>query len=201
MAKKDTIDNGDAERLARDMVEAAEPDAGKKDDGLTPSERDIEAEKQQERIRKAQTLKKQLRKRELGLVKYRWPAAILILSGALAISTEFLVVMEHPPGIGFDTFWQIFLDPTYSDGFFIFPVVAGALMIICGVLGYSNPRATWFSAIAAMMMFMSGATVYFLITFAVTVDPEAEISATGTPLTMIIVGVLALVSIALREKE
>lgn len=201
MAKKNTGENGESERLAQDMTEAIESDASDKDDGLTQTERDIEAKKQQERIRKAQALKKQLRMRELGLVKYRWPAAILVVSGILAISTEFLPVMLHPPDIGFDTFWQIFVDPAHSNAFFIFPVGAGALMIVCGFLGYTNPKATWFSLIAAIMMVMSGATVYFLVTFAVTADPDVEVSATGTPLTMIIVGVLALFSIALREKE
>ncbi len=193
--------NEESERMAEDMVDAVRenPDIKDNEDGLSPREREVEKDKEQERIRKAQELRKQLRKRELGILTYRWPAATLILSGVMAIFTQFQQVMVHPPGIGFDTF----LDVLFSGGslFFAFPLIAGVFLIICGIFAYKDPRWPWVAAIPAMMMAMSGITVYFLITFAVTVDPDAVIYATGTPFVMLIVALLALISITLREKE
>lgn len=175
------------------------------EDALTKREREIERRKEEERVKKAMELKKQLRKRELGLLHYRWPALILILAGILAIWTEFLTVMTHEPGVGFDTFWEVFLFGAFGqapyNGFFIFPLIAGALLIILGLFAYSNPKATYLSVFPAMMMAIAGMNVYFFISITLQLVPDTELSSTGIPLTMLIVGVVSLISIALREKE
>ena len=94
------------EKMADEIIDAVkeDPDMDDDEDALSPRERQVEIDKEQERIRRAQELKKQLRKRELGILTYRWPAVVLILSGIMAIFTQFQQVMVHPPGIGFDTF-------------------------------------------------------------------------------------------------
>jgi hypothetical protein len=76
-------------------------------------------------------------------------------------------------------------------------------MIALSYFSYTNPRATWLALIPAAMLGMAGATVYFLVTFAVTADPTLEglIYASPTPLSMIVAGVIALLAIALKEKE
>jgi len=86
---------------------------------------------------------------------------------------------------------------------YLFPVIAGIFMILLSYFAYRKPRYTWLALIPASMLGMAGGTVYFLITFAVTVDPSLDglIYATPTPLSMIIAGVIALLAIALREKE
>ena len=191
-------DTQDASKMAGEIVRTVEEDKTA-DDGLTGRERAIEKTKQAERIRKAKELRKQLRKKELGLVKYRWPALVLWLGGALSIWSQFLVVMVHPPGIGFDNFVDGF---TRSGNlFFLFPVVAGIVTIACGVFAYSNPKATFVSLVPAMMMAMSGMNVYFLIDFALAVDPEVQVSATGIPLTMLLTALISLLAILLRNKE
>ena len=187
-----------AEEIANAVFEESEEDV---EDGLTQKEKEVENKKAEERARKARKLKRQLRKRELGVLHYRWPAAFLIISGLLAISTEFVAIMVHPPGVGFDTYFEVFV----STGglFFLFPALAGIILIISGVIAYNDPRAPYLSVIPAMMMVIAGAMVYFLVSFAVTVDPnlEGQVYATGVPITMFIIAITALFSIAMREKE
>lgn len=201
-SKHPSRNSDDPEDMAEEIVgavfEESEEDV---EDGLTRKEKELEKKKEDERIKKARNLKRQLRKRELGVLHYRWPAVILVISGLLAISTEFLAVMVHPPEVGFDTYFEVVM--LTGNPFFLFPVLAGILLIISGVLAYNNPRAPYISIIPAMMMVMAGAMVYFLVSFAVTVDPdlEGQVLATGVPVTMFIIAVVALFSIALREKE
>ena len=85
----------------------------------------------------------------------------------------------------------------------MFPLVAGAFMIILSYYAYTRPKWTWLALIPALMMLMSGGTVYFLITFAVTVDPTLtdHIYATGVPLSMFIVALVAFIAIWMRERE
>ncbi len=194
--------SNDPEDMAEEIADAVFEESGEDvEDGLTRKERELEKKKGDERTRKARKLKKQLRKRELGVLHYRWPAAILVISGLLAIWTEFLAVMVHPPEVGFDTFFEVVL--LTGNPFFLFPILAGILLIISGVLAYNYPRAPYIAIIPAMMMVMAGAMVYFLVSFAVAADPnmEGQVLATGVPVTMFIIAVVALISIALREKE
>ncbi len=189
---------GMAEEIADAVFEESDEDVG---DGLTRKEKEAEKKKEEERVRKARILRRQLRKRELGVLHYRWPAVMLIISGLLAIWTEFVAVMVHPPEVGFDTYFEVFM----STGglFFLFPALAGIILIISGVVAYNDPRAPYLSIIPAMMMVMTGAMVYFLVSFAIAADPnmEGHVFATGVPITMFIIGVTALLSIAMREKE
>lgn len=201
-------DNSKPEDMAADLIDAIDDAADNDDDvrdGLTKKEREIEVSRGSDRQRKAQELKKQLRKRQLGLLTYRWPALVLILGGILAISTEFLQVMVREPGVppevGFDTFVDALLR-TWGV-FYLFPVLAGGFMIILSYFAYENPKATWLAIIPAAMLVMSGGYVFFLIEFAVTYQPEliGLIYSTLTPISMIIGGILALLAIALKEKE
>lgn len=193
-------DDQDASDMADDIARSVREDK-RTDDGLTKRERSIEESKKAERIRKAKELKKQLRKKELGLVKYRWSLLILVLGGLLSISTEFLVVMVRPPepSPGFDTFAGAF--EKWGGIFFLFPLIAGVLMILCGFLAYSNPKFAWLSFVPGMMMAMSGMTTYFLISFGMAADPSAHFSATGTPFTMLLVALLSVLVVLLRNKE
>jgi hypothetical protein len=192
-----------AEKLVNAIDEKAKPDEAK--DGLTKRERHIESKRMSEREKKAEELRKQLRKRNLGLLNYRWPAMMLIFSGIMAIMSNFLQVMTRlegvPPDVGFNTF----LDALYLSGgaIYIFPIIAGAFMIVLSYFSYTNPRATWLALIPALMMFMAGGSVYFLITFAVSFQPELTglIYATGVPISMFISGGIALLAIYMREKE
>lgn len=195
------------EDMAADLIDAIDDEMIDDDvgDGLTKKEREIEVSRESERKRKAQELKKQLRKRQLGFLTYRWPALVLIFGGILAISTEFLQVMIREPGVppevGFDTF----VDALLRTGgvFYIFPVIAGGFMIILSYFAYENPRATLLAIIPAGMLVMSGGYVFFLIEFAVAYQPEliGLIYSTLTPISMIIAGVIAILAIILREKE
>ncbi|MGY5864752.1 MAG: hypothetical protein RTV41_09120 [Candidatus Thorarchaeota archaeon] len=197
----------DSEEMADELIDAIDDEADSDAvDGLTKRERDIEVGHESERQRKAKELKKQLRKRQLGLVNYRWPALILILGGIMAISTQFLTAMfrdpvEIPPEVGFDNFVEAFLRT--GGVIYIFPVIAGAFMIGLSYFAYSNPKATWLAIIPALLILMSGATVYFLVTFAVTVQPLYVdfIYATPVALTMMIAGIVSLLAIAMRERE
>ena len=210
-------DNRDNEAGTDDMTEAiiaaVEEPYEQDDDGLTKRERLVEHDKESERIRKAKELKKALRKRELGFLNYRWPAMILVVSGILSIWTEFLVttmaddVALSLGVIPLGSFWEEFLDG--FNIFFIFPLICGVMFIIIGYFAYTNPKATYLSAIPAMMMASAGSTVLFMITMTVTIveDPINNLSAsghlwaTGAPITMLIIAVMALLSIMLREKE
>jgi hypothetical protein len=199
-------ESSNPEDIAEDIIDAIDEESDEEiTDGLTKKEREIEVTRASERKRKAQELKKQLRMRQLGILTYRWPALVLILGGLLAISTEFLDVMVResgvPPDVGFDTFVEAFVRST--GVIYLFPVIAGIFMILLSYFAYRKPRHTWLALIPASMLGMAGGTVYFLITFAVTVDPGLDglIYATPTPLSMVIAGVIALLAIALREKE
>jgi len=201
-SKQPGQNSNDPENMAEEIVDAVFEESEEDiEDGLTRKEKEVEKKKEEERARKARNLKRQLRKRELGVLHYRWPAVILVISGLLAISTEFLAVMVHPPEVGFDTYFEVVV--LTGNTFFLFPILAGILLIISGVLAYNYPRAPYISIIPAMMMVMAGAMVYFLVSFAVTVDPdlEGQVLATGVPITMFIIAIVALFSIALREKE
>ena len=197
----------DSEEMADELIDAIDDEADSDSvDGLTKRERDIEVGQESERQRKAKELKKQLRKRQLGLINYRWPALVLILGGIMAISSEFLTVMfrdpvEIPPEVGFDTFVEAF---SRTGGvIYIFPIIGGVFMIGLSYFAYSNPRATWLAIIPALLLFMSGGTVYFLITFAVTAQPLYAdfIYATPIALTMLIAGIVPLLAIAMKETE
>ncbi len=192
-----------AEKLVDAIDEEAGPDEGK--DGLTKRERQIESRRMSERERKAEELRKQLRKRSLGLLHYRWPAMMLVFSGIMAIMSNFLQVMTRlegvPPEVGFNTFIDAYV---LSGGvIYLFPIIAGSFMIILSYFSYTTPKATWFALIPAMMMFMAGGSVYFLVTFAVTFQPELTglIYATGVPISMFIAGGIDLLAIYMREKE
>jgi len=201
MTEKTSNNSDDSEEMAEEIVRAVDNEE-EPEDGLTAREREIEEEKEAERVKRAKELKKQLRKRELGLIHYRWPSAMLIISGILFIWTEFLVVMNQETRIyGFDTFFDAMVNQ--GNIFFMFPLIAGITTIILGIFAYNDPRVTYLSVIPGMLMLMSGAYVFFLVTFAVTADPNlvGQIGATGTPLSMIIMGFVAMLSIALREKE
>ena len=200
-------DGSSSDDMAEDLIDAIDDyvDEDDEGDGLTKKEREIEVSRGSERQRKAQELKKQLRKRQLGMLTYKWPAFVLLLGGFLAISTQFLQVMVREPGVppevGFDTYVDAFI---LSGGvLYLFPAIGGVFMIALSYFSYTNPRATWLALIPAAMLGMAGATVYFLVTFAVTADPTLEglIYASPTPLSMIIAAVIALFAIALREKE
>ena len=88
----------DSEEMADELIDAIDEEADSDAvDGLTKREREIEVGRESERQRKAQELKKQLRRRQLGLINYRWPAIVLILGGIMAIMSQFLKVMERDP--------------------------------------------------------------------------------------------------------
>jgi hypothetical protein len=197
----------DSEEMADELIDAIDEEADSDAvDGLTEREREIEISRESERQRKARELKKQLRKRQLGLINYRWPALVLILGGIMAIMSQFLKVMERdlaviPPEVGFDTFVDAFMRT--GGPIYLFPVISGAFMIILSYFAYSNPRATWLAIIPAALLIMSGGTVYFLITLGVSAQPQYTdfIYATPVALSMIIAGVVALLAIAMKEAE
>ncbi len=200
-------DSSNSEDMAEDLIDAIddEADSDLVGDGLTKKEREIEVSRESERQRKAQELKKQLRKRQLGMLTYRWPALVLVFGGILAIMTNFLEVMVREPGVPSEVGFGTFIDALFLTGgiIYLFPIIAGVFMIALSYFAYTNPRATWLAFIPAAMLGMAGGTVYFLITFAVTADPSlaGSIYATSTPLSMIIAGIVALLAVALKEKE
>jgi hypothetical protein len=197
----------ESEDMAEELIDAIDDEADSDAvDGLTKRERKIETDRGSERQRKAQDLRKQLRRRQLGLINYRWPAVTLLLGGVMAIMSEFLEVMYRDPGVippevGFSNFVEAF---SRTGGvIYLFPIIAGALMIVLSYFAYSNPRATFLSLIPAMMLLMAGGTVFFLVTFAVTAQPAYTeyIYATPSVLTMIIAGAVAFLAILMRESE
>ncbi len=190
--------------MAEEIVAAVEDVAeeGAEEDGLTRRERAIERRHESERVRRARELRKKLRKRELGLLHYRWPAAVLFLAGVLSVWTEYLPVMVHPEGIGFDSFASAFAE--YPNVFFLFPLIAGVMLIVIAFFAYSDPRATFASIIPAMIAVMAGANVYFLVSVGLYANPDVgatDLYATGTPLSMMMVGLLSVLAVVLREKE
>jgi VIT1/CCC1 family predicted Fe2+/Mn2+ transporter len=202
----DEKSNDESTDMADEIIESVTSEDEQSEDALTKRERTIEKDKEAERIQKARELKKQLRKRDLGLLRYRWPAVILIVAGILSILTEFLQVMEHPPGVGFTSFFEFTME-NLAEGrinyvvFFIFPLTAGIIMIVSALISYYNPKGPYISIIPAMMMVMAGAFVYYLVDFAIIANPDVQISVTAVPMAMVIFGVVALLSIGIREKE
>jgi hypothetical protein len=124
---------------------------------------------------------------------------VLILTGLMALWTQFLQVMVRPPDIGFDSYYTAFLE--YGNLFFLTPTISAILMIIIGIISYRDSRGPYLAVIPAMLMGMAGALIYYLVSFALAFDPDAAIAATGTPLSMIIIGVTCLFAVAMRERE
>jgi hypothetical protein len=198
--KDERLSDGEDSSDMADKIVRSVREEQKNDDGLTKRERSIEENKQAERVRKAKELRKQLRKKELGLVQYRWSMITLLAAGLLSIWTEFLPVMVHPVGVGFDNFVDGFARSS-GGAFFLFPVIAGEIMIVCGLLAYDNPKFAWVSLVPGMMMAMCWMTVNFLITFALEVDPSAPYSATLTPFAMLLLALLTVLAVLLRNEE
>ncbi len=192
-----------ASEMSDAIIDAVNEDQADFDDVFSRGERKVEKSKEEERIRKAKELKKQLRKRELGILRYRWPTAVLIITGIFSLMTQFLPVWVQDsvnPVYGFNTYLEGFL--FNGNGFFLFPLISGIILIAIGFFAYARPRATYWAVGPAMMMAMAGSFVYLLIEVVASVpDLQIEISATGTPLQMFVVAVLSLLAIALREKE
>lgn len=202
------VDDKDSpEDMAEELIDAIDEEAEEDhvDDGLTKKEREIQTKRETEREKKARELRKQLRMRQLGILRYKWPALMLILGGLLSISSEFLQVMTRdefvPPEVGFFNFFEAFFRT--GGAIYLFPLIAGAFMIILSYFAYTTPKLTWLAIIPAILMAMSGGTVYFLITFAVTADPTLtdHIYGTGVPISMFIAALIAILAIWMRERE
>ncbi|MCK5239796.1 MAG: hypothetical protein KAR33_09630 [Candidatus Thorarchaeota archaeon] len=193
----------DASKMSDAIINAVNEDrADEDDDAFSRRERKVESSKEDERIRKAKELKKQLRKRELGILRYRWPTAVLIMTGIFSIFTQFLPVwIQNTLVYGFDSYWEAFL--FNGNVFWLFPIISGIILIVIGYFAYARPRATFWAVGPAMMMAMAGSLVYFLIELAVIANSElmGELLTTGTPMEMLVIAVLSLLAIALREKE
>ncbi|MGY5859264.1 MAG: hypothetical protein RTU63_07835 [Candidatus Thorarchaeota archaeon] len=198
--KKDSIE------MAEDLVDAIDDEAGSNDDGLTQRERRIESGRASEREKKAEALKKQLRKRSLGMLNYRWAAGSLLIGGVLAIISNLMQAMTRGPltiaaDVGFYSFLDAFL--VTGGAIYLFPIVAGAIMIILSYFAYTQPKYTMIALLPGIMLAMAGFTVYFLITFAVTAQPELtdDLYAAFAPILMIITAGINLLAVFLREKE
>ncbi|TXT55731.1 MAG: conserved membrane protein of unknown function [Candidatus Thorarchaeota archaeon] len=200
MEEHDDSKTDDSEDMASDIVDSVLDDSEADDDGLSSRERSVEELKEADRIAKAKQLRKQLRLRELGILRYRWPSAILIIAGIISIWTEFLPVLNQPDAIyQFNTFYEAFLlDPNV---FWIFPIIAGVIYIVLGIFAYFDSRAPWLAVFPAMMIVMAGAFVYMIVSIAYYADPTTTVSATQTPISMIIMGLVGLAAIFMREKE
>lgn len=195
--------------MAEDLVDAIDDEAGPDDvgDGLTKRERSIETSRGAERERKAHELKKQLRKRSLGMLNFRWARYILLIGGIMAIITNFLQVMSRssivPPEVGFNNYIEAF---NITGGvIYIFPIIAGVMMIVISYFAYTNTKYTWWSLIPGMMLAMAGITVYILIAFAEGAEGQeyliGEIYATYVPIMMFVAAAFTLLAILLRERE
>jgi hypothetical protein len=210
MTDEEPTPDSQTDEMASEIIKAVrqEESATSKEEALSKAETEVEKGKERERIRKAKELRKQMRKREMGFLNYRWPAGVLLLSAVLAFFTEFLTIwVQEEPVYGFYTFWEAFTTPSSTSIFWLFPVISGILMIILAYFSYSRPRATYWAVIPAMLMAMAGSQVYFLVTAAYTAAEIAgtpinfDFGVTGTPLEMVIIALLAILSIAVREKE
>jgi len=199
--------NEDSTKMAEDLVDAVDEEVEDKKprDGLTKRERHIELSRVQEREKKAEELRKQLRKRDLGLLNYRWAAVLLLIGGILAFESNFMKVMTRtalvPPEVGFNTFIDAF---SRTGGvIYLFPAIAGGIMVLLSYFAYSTPKYTWFALIPAMMLAMCAGTVLFLITFGVTAQPwlTGQIYATFAPYLMGILAVVNISAILVREYE
>ncbi|MGY5873708.1 MAG: hypothetical protein RTV72_15780 [Candidatus Thorarchaeota archaeon] len=197
----------DSAEMAEEIVDAIDDEAGPDDfeDGLTKRERGIEVSRVTDRERKAEELRKQLRKRSLGMLNYRWSALCLIIGGILAIISNFMQAMTRgpsvPPEVGFDTFWSGFL--IYGGVYFILPIISGVLMFILAYFVYTTPKYTWLALIPAMILAMAGIFVYFLVTFALTFQPELtdDLYAGFAPIVMVIAAFINLIVIIVKEVE
>ena len=197
----------DSTDMAEDLVDAIDNEAEQKDvdDGLTKRERSIEISRTAAREKKALKLKKQLRKRSLGMLNFRWPMYLLVIGGGISIITSFLQIMIRtpfvPPEIGFHNFIEAFSKT--GGAIYLFPIIAGVIMIILGYFAYTTPKYAWVALIPAIMLGMAGGTVYFLITFAVDNQPNltGEIYASIIPVVMFLAAGLNLVAIAVKETE
>ncbi|MHA1771819.1 MAG: hypothetical protein ACTSYL_07800 [Candidatus Thorarchaeota archaeon] len=190
----------ESKEMAEKLIDAATSEGSSvEDDGLTKREREIERRVEEERKKKGTAALRRLKERKMGVLNYRWPAIILAGAGVLSIWSEFLVVMVHPAGIGFDTFLQAYLE--HGSIFFVFPIISGVFLFMCAFWAYEDPRGAFLSIIPAMMMAMSGMTVYYLVSFALAANPNVGVSATGAPFTMILAAVLCLLAIVMRERE
>jgi len=197
----------DSTDMAEDLVDAIDNEAEQKDvdDGLTKRERSIEISRTAEREKKAQKLKKQLRKRSLGMLNFRWPMYLLVIGGIIAIITTFLQIMVRTPVVPLEIGFYNFIEAFGRTGgaIYLFPIIAGVIMIILGYFAYTTTKYAWLALIPAIMLGMAGGTVYFLITFAVNNQPEltGEIYASIIPLVMFFAAGLNLVAIAVKETE
>lgn len=196
----------DSTKMAENLVDAIDEEAGKRDDGLTKRERRIESGRASEREKKAEELRKQLRKRSLGMLNYRWAAGSLIIGGLIAIISNFTQALTRGPlsleyDIGFNTYLDAFL--ATGGAIYVFPVAAGAIMIILAYFAYTKPKYTWLALIPGIMLAMAGGTAYFLVTFSVTAQPELtdDLYTAFAPILMFIVAAINLIAIFLRERE
>ena len=201
-------DEKDSTEMAEDLVDAIDDEAGSDDveDGLTKRERGIESSRVTERERKAEELRKQLRKRSLGMLNYKWAAGSLIIGGILAIISNFAQAMTRGPlSLAADVGFYSFLDAFMATGgaIYVFPVIAGIFMIILSYFSYTKPRYTWLALIPGIMLAMAGFIVYFLITFAVTAQPDLtdDLYAAFAPIIMVVAAAINLIAIFLKEKE
>ena len=199
-------DEKDSTEMAEDLVDAIDDEAGSSDDGLTQRERRIESGRASERERKAEELRKQLRKRSLGMLNYRWAAGFLLIGGVIAIITNFVQAMTRGPlsiaaDVGFNTYLEAFL--MTGGAIYIFPIIAGAFMIILSYFAYTNPKYTWLSLVPGIMLAMAGFTVYFLVSFAVVAQPDLldDLYAAFAPIFMIVAAAFNVIAIFLKEKE
>ncbi|MHA1928745.1 MAG: hypothetical protein ACTSV2_09235, partial [Candidatus Thorarchaeota archaeon] len=103
--------------------------------------------------------------------------------------------------VGFHNFIEAFSKT--GGAIYLFPIVAGVIMIILGYFAYTTPKYAWLALIPAIMLGMAGGTVYFLVTFAVDNQPHltGKIFASITPLVMFFAAGLNLVAIAVKETE
>ncbi|MHA1137647.1 MAG: hypothetical protein ACTSSE_14285 [Candidatus Thorarchaeota archaeon] len=199
-------DEKDSNEMAEDLVDAIDDEAGSSDDGLTQRERRIESGRASERERKAEELRKQLRKRSLGMLNYRWAAGFLLIGGVIAIITNFVQAMTRGPlsiaaDVGFNTYLDAFL--MTGGAIYIFPIIAGAFMIILSYFAYTTPKYTWLALVPGIMLAMAGFTVYFLVSFAVVAQPELldDLYAAFAPIFMIVAAAFNVIAIFLKEKE
>ncbi|MHA1909616.1 MAG: hypothetical protein ACW98Y_20115 [Candidatus Thorarchaeota archaeon] len=190
----------DPSEMSDAIIDAVNKERVEDDDAFSKPERKVERTKEEERILKAKELKKQLRMRELGILRYRWPTAVLLISGIFSILTEFLdiwVQIPNPdPAYGFDSYWAAFI--FNPNVFWLFPIISGSILIVISYFAYTRPKYTFISIIPAMMMAIAGAFPFLLIEIAFGV---VEIEMTLVPIQMVIVAILSLLAIAMREKE
>jgi hypothetical protein len=196
----------DSTDMAEDLVDAIDEEAGSSDDGLTQRERRIESGRASEREKKAEELRKQLRKRNLGMLNYRWATGSLIIGGIIAIISNFTQALSRGPlsidaGIGFNTYLDAFI--LTGGAIYVFPVVAGAIMIILSYFVYTTPKYTWLALIPGMMLAMAGGTAYFLVTFSVTAQPELtdDLYTAFAPILMFVAAAINVAAIILKERE